>query len=486
MIMVQSYGRRMICVISTLVFLLVVFQAKSSAVAAALNPAYISVDAGRQCVFINATGITDKEIMVSFPSVNSKKQLNCKSWDIYTQDNQVKMPDYDVYGDWAASGDNMYWMIDLSALNVTKDNYVMIKGISSTDPIVLHFSPKQGKIKATYDIYTSTMTFSGGTEGASYEYRTQYGSWIDYVPQDNGVDWSVYEQQGATLYFREKAALAEKADKNLGNLTKQMIDVYPDGYELGTLVGREIKVKIKKLSEGPKLKLDLVNRSCVLSDKCEYRILDETNKWESVWSSSYMNPVSMPYGEDCAIEIRQMKDEGKKKRESKITRYEFAAVRKVQVAPDDSVTVIESKTVDSSVADSDVELADRVAEIYVTPQMTGDKIKGIILNNDSDRVYEYALSDILLSNPANLALPTYNVKPKKIKARTVTKTGTKVTSVKISEKDCKDKYLYVRYAAVTGSSTTQARWASDYVCLGQVNLNVSSTDTTTEITPAQP
>lgn len=481
--MVQSYVRRMLYVISTLIFLLVGFQTDNRADAAAIDPACISVDSERQCIFINATGITDKEIMVSFPSVNSKKQLNCKSWDIYTQDNQVKMPDYDVYGDWTASEDNMYWMIDLSFLNVTKDNYVMIKGSSSTDPTVLHFTPNKTKLKGTYDFYNSILTFTGGKEDASYEYRTQYGSWIDYDLQSNTVDWSVYEQQGTTIYFREKVALTENADKNLGNLTKQVMGEYPDGYELGSFASKEIKVKIKKLSTGPKIKFDLTNRTAVIPDKCEYRILDDTNDWQqSIWYSSYINPVYVPYREDCAVEIRQKGDAAKKKRETKITRYEFAAVREVQTATESSVSVVPSKTVSASGS----ELDGVVTEFYVTPQVTGDKIKGIILNNNSDWAYEYALSDIMLSNPANLALPTYNVKPKKIKARSVTKTGTKVASVKISEKDCKDKYLYVRYAAVPGTSSAQNAWASDYVCLGMVNLNVSSTDTTTEITPAQP
>lgn len=170
---------------------------------------------------------------------------------------------WDVYDVKDAVNNNI--AIDLSSLDSSKENYVQIK-TEGTEPLTLTFKAvAKPKLKGTLTTDGKIEVKDNGAvilpakeASATYEYRTQYGSWQDY---DNIDDLSKYQDRGAALYFRMKA--------------KEVMITPTNGVcELtNALPGKEAKVSIAKRANGPKATVDYVKGTIKLPKNAQFRII---------------------------------------------------------------------------------------------------------------------------------------------------------------------------------------------------------------------
>lgn len=198
----------------------------------------------------------DLEIMTSVASVNTKG---------------VKISSWDVYEGHTAT-------VDLSKLNVTKDNYIAVK-TDDADAFLVKISAATKKTKATVDKETAKITkleVTDGADGSKIQVRTALGSYGDADAFGN-FDFSNYQYQGASLYIRIPAAIKETITaeaSDLGSAVKNDETKYKV-YEVGTLPGKEAKINIAKQANGPKVSIDYLKGTVSIPKKAQYRVIKE-------------------------------------------------------------------------------------------------------------------------------------------------------------------------------------------------------------------
>lgn len=229
-----------------------------------------------------------KEIMVAV-AASSKKGLKIAdtAWDVY----EVEVDDDD---------NAKSIVVDLSKLNNTKDNYVAIKADSSKPMYIrIRGSVKSQQIKynpktAGLDINVKKVTDGSNItkDNVDWEYRTSYGSWT-YVPltifNDKNEEianpdlFKEYQYQGATLYVRAAGKNTTVKDPNKEKDVAKLvaagtIDIVGstekgDLYDAGWMPGKETKVNIAKMANGPKVNVDYVKGIVKVPAGTEYRLI---------------------------------------------------------------------------------------------------------------------------------------------------------------------------------------------------------------------
>lgn len=224
--------------------------AGSTDASAAINPE-TDIQASGNTLTITRNG--NAEIMVSVVKVSSGK-TPLKSWDVY-----------DGAGDVT---------VDLSKLNVTKDNYVAVK-TNDAEPFFLKITKTAKPAKAKYDYSKKpeeALDFGDLTKTA--EYRTAFSGWQDV----SGADFTQYQYQGASLYLRAKGALKNpvSASETVDDKSTKDTEAYKV-YDIGSLSSKEVKLNIRKQANGPSLTGDYVKGIVKTKDTLSCRLVKDND-----------------------------------------------------------------------------------------------------------------------------------------------------------------------------------------------------------------
>ncbi len=199
----------------------------------------------------------EHEIMAAVVKPNKQGKFKVSAWDVYESNSAY---------------------IDLSKLNVTKDNYIAIKTDKMAKPDVVEISAASKKNKVKFNAGTSKIsefTVDAGQYKGSLEYRTVTGNWSEMNLND---DLSGYQYQGATLYLRVPAAPAknEATLKTVTDITDNKDNTETITVKnVGSLPSKEVKLNIGKQANGPKVAVDYVKGIVTIPKNTEYRVVVE-------------------------------------------------------------------------------------------------------------------------------------------------------------------------------------------------------------------
>lgn len=415
--------------------------------ASAASPS-VSVDYANETLTVTNSS---EQILVAYPKVKGEgadATVKVSTWDTYTG-NAV---------------------IHLSTLNLTKDsNYVLIKGTTSTDPVLIKLSKIDGKVKAKYNAKTGKI--SNGTADltdadlAKYQYRTATGNWTE-ISDSNKLDLSSYQQTGATLYLRtapEKTngTLIAGSDK-LGGYTYIAMDkAFP---------GKELKIKVAKLANGPKVAVNYDTKKVTIPSGSEYAYGDKkfpgsvsdfkTALAATTWTQATqktelaLNTDASTDGQLAATFVALRKPATDKKLASKITIYAYAAGAKLATTATggenaSDVALLNAATNGKTITLTPAGEPTGVPDTKVTA--TYDKnTKALTIKNTGNNTYQVVVSAASGSKDAALSA----VKAKVLKA----------TNGTLTYKGVDGQYVYIR----TAGDKKTATFASNYVCIGKV------------------
>lgn len=252
-----------------------------------------------------------KEIMFGVATFNKNKGVKIAdtAWDVY-ETSEVDEDEGII--------------INLSKLNNTKDNYVAVKS-ESTDPIYIRirgsvkgqkakYNPKEFKLEITNPKKVEGSDVKTETDvNGNWEYRTSYGYWDEipfqtWVPElnedgeykygENGKPigkyevnselFKEYQYQGATLYVRAAGKSITEERTNPDGNYKYTVSVLKEDtagvkvvnsdknaklYDAGWMPGKESKVNIAKMANGPKVTADYVKGIVKVPAGSEYRLI---------------------------------------------------------------------------------------------------------------------------------------------------------------------------------------------------------------------
>lgn len=407
----------------------------------------VTIDYANQTLTVAETTAKDLEIGFAIATVKSVKDKSTgKTTNTLASIADSAWEWYDNNGSSTKAGSVV---IDLSTLSNTKDNYIQIKGDKLTDPLTIMIPAVTSKVKGTYNGYTGVVTLTDTTDktGATtldgLEYRTQYSGWTAYTP--GTTDLSKYAYRGATLTFRETAAGATKLSAvTTDDITIPGTTIYYTG---ASFPGKEVKVKITKLANAPKVTADYVNRVFKLPANCEYRITKSGASTLGTWTEGAAKASTLAADLSTAgtIEVRTKADATKGKAASKIGKLTYAAQGTVTVTG-----TVSSKTVTSGTAANNTKLLTNdvslnQADTDVTCAYDAKKT-GVTITNGTSAVYQVVISD-------TTDIPASTAKATKIAA------GKSVT-VKAAE----GQYVFIRQV---GDAKTGV-WSTEYIGLGIV------------------
>lgn len=298
---------------------------------------------------LTVSSATDKEVLVGVAKVNAKGKVTVATWDTY---------------------DGTSATVDLSKLSNVKDNYIALTTPTklASDTITIVKIPATKKVfKAEFDESTGaikvgeadkgkpemkdlTTTAADATAGSKFEYRTAYSSWTAMGDASKLADFSLYQEEGATLFVRKKG-VKETAFPN-----SQADGTYTFGkneklqaYETtSSLPGKEAKLAIKARAKGPSVSGDYTKGTIKLPKNAEYRLCSSaalesadntTKKYNEVGSAAKtMTIAEITNGKSSVItaavtefdvEVRTAADTTKKKAASKWSRLTVTVPKKL-------------------------------------------------------------------------------------------------------------------------------------------------------------
>lgn len=251
-------------------------------------------------------------------------------------------PSWNAKAKWDAYDVSGSQIVDLSSRKTTKDLVVAIKDMSDSASIVYWVPADTSKYKGKYEGGSLSITDSNkpvDSSAVKFEYRTENGYWKDYSPTE--TSFAMYEQQGATLYFRRKA---EVVDSNGYTSVRDKLGKEEQAYVNALIkakgpyfASKEFKVKISKKSNGPSVGIDYNWQTIKVKDTMEYRAKNYQGRWvngsgNGDWTAvpSGVKELKMTdlFKDDgvaysCTVEVRTKADEAKKKSASKPTILQF-------------------------------------------------------------------------------------------------------------------------------------------------------------------
>lgn len=444
----------------------------------------ISIDYASQT--LKVTEPSDTKISVAFPTVNKDKKVgadkNLCTYDVPTTGSKVVV-------------------VDLSTLNVTKDNYIKVWGNKNKVPVIVKIpaATQLGKGTVKTDDNTLTVAKKKETTGVTVALDYAIGNG-DFKKQAAGsskateIDVANYTQLGATLRVRVSAsATAENAaiiakdavEYVVGKSTTDKVKVY----ELdGTFAGKEVKVKVAKMANAPKVKVDYTKGTVTLPKGAEYRVntigasAALGNKFNAgdklvltavgTSAADVAKGTVLDFTNGGDIDVRIAKTD--KKPASKY--LSFVYNKKAVIAP---TTTVSSKDNPSGITSNNVASvtfkvtepsasagADynklkvayaRTAATYDSKGKTKTATSGAVtIDNSAEETYAYQY--VVTNSNTTPAVDVKGIKTVKAKAKVV---------VKLKNKE--DQYVYIRRAAVIKGDVA---WATDWVQL----VKLSKTD----------
>ncbi len=341
-------------------------------------------------------------------------------------------------------------VIDLSTLSSAKDNYIQIIGDKKTEPLTIKIPAVKTAVKGAYDGATGTVTVTDSTDKANpveitgLEYRTQYSGWAAYTAGTTSL--SKYAYRGAALTFRQAASASELISKT----TKATI-ADTTVYTTKTFPGKEVKVSIAKLANGPKVTADYVNGVFKLPANCQYRITKSTDKALGAWTNGEAKASTLETDITVAgtIEVRTAADSVKKKAASKVGKLAYVAQDKVTVAGKVGSTNVTSGTAANNTKLLTNDISANKADTDVTCAYDAKKT-GVMITNNTSAAYQV----VVMSADVTTA-PEAKVK------------GIAVAAGKtVTVKAAAGQQLYIRKA---GDAKTGV-WSTAYIGLGTVKF----------------
>lgn len=281
-----------------------------------------------QCFDFRTVDGGASEGLVSFDAVklNGKGDNATLKWNA-----NAKWDTYDV-----AKGDRR---VDLSSKKPSKDLLVTIRDIEAKSTVVFWIPADTSKYKGKYESGKIVITDGKDTvkdvdlyNNAKFEYRTEFGNWNDYKP--DFFKYAMYEQEGATLYFRRKALQGEgdgfTSQKDKLSVEDQSNVTGVSKAKSSYFASREFKVKIPKKANGPSIGIDYNWQTLKVKDTMEYRTidwLDKQSEWTPVPSGVKTLKMSDIFEDGVTrggiVEFRTKADPVKKQSASKATILKF-------------------------------------------------------------------------------------------------------------------------------------------------------------------
>lgn len=415
----------------------------------------VTVNYANQTLEIKNTA--DKKISVSFPTVKDKKISGDKN--VCTYDNP---------------GGGAGFTVDLSTLNVTKENYIKIWGDTNKEPVVIKIPAAEilGKATIRYDGENTYATVPKKNETTAYskpiELAVGTGSWKG--EKTGEVKVNDYVALGATLRARVAgsanfALTSAKAvaEYEIKGSTTKVKAVEPTG----TFPSKEIKVKVPKKAAAPKVKVDYKKGTVTLPKDAQYRV--NTFSEGKVSALGDWTPGSgkvLKQGEEIdivnggAVDVRTKK-EGKPASMYLAFNYDAQAVLKV--AKDGEVKENEAKVKVTSGSAASVDLTLTYARTVTTGKRASTSGAITVKNDNKDFVYEY----LVVKDDNGTTAPAADVKGAK-----AVKYGKDAT---IKFKNDAKYTVYVRRAAV---SKGDVAWATKWV----KTIDLTKTDLVPSVT----
>lgn len=221
---------------------------------AAITADNITVDYDKTCLVVNAGN--EKQILFGVSQINKNNVITTPSWNIY---------------DVPAQGGEV--TIDLSFLKRTKDTYIQVKGNSNDEPVTLCTLAMQ-KLKLKINSVTKELVAKSNTALEGLEYRTIYSGLQKLSASANDAACypvpDMYWQRGAVLYVRASASKGKQLLSGHGIKDTDGKDI--SIYSIGRFRGKEVKVNVPKLKNGPKIAADWSKCTVTIPAKSEYRI----------------------------------------------------------------------------------------------------------------------------------------------------------------------------------------------------------------------
>lgn len=430
----------------------IIVGASAFAMAAALSAGVGSADADastisdKSVVFnlsssvLSITAGDNNKISVSYPTVSKTGVLGADK-NVCT---------YDVK-DGSVS-------VNLSTLNVTKDNYIKISGDRAADPVIYKIPAADQLGKATVSATDGAISVPKKGTTANYdtaklEFATTSSDWWSM----DDANFSDFLQLGATIRVRVAGtdkATVEKATSLADKAKKEYVTYNVEG----NLPGKEIKAKIKAMANAPKVKIDYNKRTITVPAKAEYRInkSDAFDSWSNAWvkctSKTDLKNGTIDLYKDGIVDVRV--SETTTKPASKYAVVSWKAIYGIgaKAATANSNGNVETTLVasGSAVAENTAATGGAVtlkAEVTKAVLDSKDKVKtatstAITVENKS-KIYKYQI--VAVDNDTKMS---FDAKVKGAKAVNCDKTASiKVICPKSGE--FTDKDIYVRRVAVT-------------------------------------
>ncbi|MDE6616262.1 MAG: hypothetical protein K2K35_06810 [Lachnospiraceae bacterium] len=400
---------------------------------AAVTNAEISNDNTGYKLSIQADS-SDVEIAVGVATVNKNKEAKVTVWDVYDGNSAT---------------------VDLSKLNVAKDNYFAVKTNDMSTPAFYKIPAAAKKVKAKYDAASAKVSeFTADSadvlKDTGFQYRTVNSDWVSATKD---TDLSQFQYQGATLYLRRMPVAPEASTEEIKDITiNKKSPVTVTATVLSTLPTKEVKLNIAKQAKGPSVAVDYVKGTVKLKANTEYRFVSATQRYAATSNSAVDAVMAETFIEENEIkgvlEVRTaaVTNGTKSKCASKWTRVDIEK----PVALTASAT-IDNTDCSAATTASSIDLVTTGGALKA--QFTADKkgtANGLALTNGTSISLDYCFS---------ADTPSAATKFKVMKA-----SATKPVNIKAA--DLATGNLYIRVSGVKADK----KWAGEWTSFGKVEL----------------
>ena len=390
---------------------------------------------------------SDTELMAGIAKVDKNKMAKVTAWDIYEP------------AEGTSTGNAK---IDLSKLNVTKDNYIALMTNDMQSPLYIKLAAAAKKNRITFRSDTARISDfkADGKDIEEIDYRRTTDAW-GASGKVSELDFSGYQYQGATLYVRVKGINKLEAASDYDSIKDGQVGVVPAGsttevnvdvYNVGSLPGKETKLNIAKQANGPSVPADYTKGTVTINKNLEYRVIKEsgTATYNALGSkevktvAGLLEATATAQAEDVAVlEVRKAAiTNGKGKCASKWTRIKIENPKEL-VLDSANTKDIKDATIEQPVTISASAGAIMEAGYKLNSKQT--EVTHLVLTSKCEDNYEYYIGS---SAPATGDKAIRPIKKGKV--------------INIKQADVSGKNIYIRLA---GDKKTK-RWAGAWKQVG--------------------
>ncbi len=400
---------------------------------------------------------SDTELMAGIAKVDKNKKAKVTAWDVYEP------------AEGASTGSAK---IDLSKLNVTKDNYIALMTNDMESPLYVKLAAAAKRNRITFRGNTARISdFKADGEDIKekeIDYRRTTDAW-GASGKVSELDFSEYQYQGATLYVRVKGINKLKAaNGKTDDIKDGKVSVVPAGsttevsvdvYNIGSLPGKETKLNIAKQANGPSVPVDYTKGTVTINKNLEYRVIKEsgTATYNAIGSKEVKTvaglleaTANVQAADSAILEVRKAAiTNGKGKCASKWTRVKIENPKELLL---DSANTKDIKDATIEQPASISTSAGAIIEAGYKLNSKQTEVTHLVLTNKCEDNYEYYIGS---SAPATGDKAIKPIKKGKI--------------INIKQGDVSGRNIYIRLAG----DKKAKRWAGAWKQVG-TNITVPS------------